>query len=227
MVDFSSIPVVSYVFFAIFILVSLIHLLFCYEENELWRKITKPMCVGSLLVAVICYIPQYPLVYVGLACGLLGDIFLLKKHKVWPFVLGMISFLINHILNIIQYIILSGATHYSYYVATGVGVALLVLFGYRVCNKIVRTKPLAFGGDVYLCSLVYELTWAIICCARGRFDFLFLGVLGGICFIISDVYLAYTSFVSNKKRRDFYIMATYLLAQTLIALGFCFTLMAA
>ena len=226
MIDFAKIPVASYVFFGIFVVASIVHLVFCYLEKELARKITKPMCVGALVIAVAIYIPQYPLVYLGLFFGWLGDVFLLKKHKVWPFALGMIAFLINHILNITQYIILARVEHYAYYVATGVFIALLVLFGYRICNKIVRTKPLAFGGDVYLCSLVFEFIWAIITCCHGHFDFCFLGVLGIVCFIISDVYLSYTSFVSNKKRRDFYIMATYLAAQCLIALGFCFTLAA-
>lgn len=221
------VPVVSYVFFGLFVIISLVHLYFCFMEQEKWRKITKPFCLLFLTLAIAFFIPQYPLVYLGLAFGLAGDTFLLKKHKIWPFVGGMVSFLIGHILYIIQLILIAKPDHYAYYLVMGLYLILAILFGYRLCNKIVRTKPLALGGDIYLCVLSLDLIWAIVACARGHFDFCFPVVLGSICFLISDFYLAYTSFVSNKKRRDFYIMVTYLLAQFLIATGLAFTLVLA
>lgn len=227
MLDFQAIPVVSYVFFGLFVAVSLTHLVFCYLEKELARKITKPFCVLFLTLAVAFTIPRYPLVYLGLFFGLLGDTFLLKKHKVWPFVGGMVSFLVGHILYIIQMILIAQPDHYAYFLVMGLYVLLFVVFMFRPVNKVARMKGLAFGGDVYFAILSLDLIWAIICCARGHFDYCFLVVLGAICFIISDIYLAYTSFVSNRKRRDFFIMLTYLLAQSLIALGLTFTLLVA
>ena len=107
----------------------------------------------------------------------------------------------------------------------GLYVVLFIVFMFRPINKVARMKGLAFGGDVYFAVLSLDLIWAIVACARGNFDHCFLAVLGAICFIISDIFLAYTSFVSNRKRRDFYIMLTYLLGQTMIGLGLAFTLM--
>ncbi|MGN1262244.1 MAG: lysoplasmalogenase family protein [Candidatus Enteromonas sp.] len=43
-------------------------------------------------------------------------------------------------------------------------------------------------------------------------------------FLVADAYLVKTLFYRDDKRRDFTIMFTYLLAQGLIALGFCFIL---
>ena len=223
MLDFRTIPVASYVFFGLFVAVSLVHLVFCYLEKELARKISKPFCVAFLTIAVAIAIPTYPLVYIGFA----GDTFLLKKHKVWPFVGGMVAFLIGHILYITQLIIISQPEHYSYYLVMGLYILLFVVFMFRPINKVARMKGLAFGGDVYFAILSLDLIWGIIACAKGHFDYCFLVVLGSICFLISDIFLAYTSFVSNRKRRDFYIMLTYLLAQTFIGLGLAFTLLVA
>ena len=226
MIDFSAIPVVSYVFFGLAVAVSLVHLVFCFREMELPRKITKGFCTGFLVIALAFYIPKYPLIYVGLALGCLGDIFLLKKHKVWPFALGMISFLVGHILYIAQMMIIAKPDHYAYYVATGVYVVLFTVIMFRFINKICRMKGLALGGTVYFAVLSLDLIWAIICCARGHVDHCILSVFGAICFLASDIILSYTSFVSNRKRRDFYIMSTYILAQMLLTLGLAFTVAA-
>lgn len=225
MIDFKAIPVVSYVFFILFVAASIVHLVFCYMEKELARKISKPFCVAFLVVALAFYVPNQPLVYIGLALGWLGDVFLLKKHKMWPFALGMISFLVGHVCYIIAMILIAKPDHYAYFLIMALYVILFVVCIFRRINKVVRTKPLAFGGTVYLAVLSLDLAWAIICCIRGNFDHCILAVLGAICFLISDLYLAYTSFVSNRKRRDFYIMVTYLLAQAMISLGLAFTFM--
>ena len=225
MIDFAAIPVVSYVFFGLSVAISLVHLGFCFYEMELARKATKPFCILFLTIAIACAIPQYPLVYIGMALGCLGDTFLLKKHKVWPFVGGMVSFLIGHILYIIQMIMIAKPEHYAYYLVMGLYLVLFIVFMFRPVNRVARMKGLALGGDIYFAVLSMDLIWAIICCAKGHFDYCFLAVLGAICFIISDIYLAYTSFVSNRKRRDFYIMLTYLLAQAFIGIGLTFTLM--
>ena len=226
MIHFEAIPIICYIFFSLFVVSSLIHLYFCFNEKELFRKITKPLCVFFLTLAVAFLIPNRPLVYVGLALGLAGDIFLLKKHKVWPFVCGTISFMLGHILYISQMAIIASPDHYAYFVATGVYLVLFVLLMFRPINKVARMKGIAFGGTVYFGVLSLDLIWSIIAIARGHFDHMFFVMIGAICFLISDIYLAYTSFVSNRKRRDFYIMLTYLLAQALIGLGLAFTLVA-
>lgn len=43
--------------------------------------------------------------------------------------------------------------------------------------------------------------------------------IGVIIFILSDSILSFTTFILDIKRRDFYIMLTYLIAQSLIAIN--------
>lgn len=223
--NFQAIPVVAYIFFGLFLLFSIIHLVFCYLENEKWRKLTKCFTTLALGIAAVIAIPQSPLVYLGVFFGMLGDFCLLKKHKVWPFVGGMVSFLINHILYIVMFMMLCGPLHYGFYVATGLYVVLFPLLFYQVGRKIIHQRHLAFGGTFYFAFLVLDFIWAVIACAQGNVDFCLLAAFGAACFIISDIFLAYTLFKKNIKRRDFYIMATYLLAQGLIVVGFVFTIL--
>ncbi|MCR5348702.1 MAG: lysoplasmalogenase [Bacilli bacterium] len=221
--DWTLIPVVSYVFFGLFVVASIVHLVFCYIEFELARKITKCMTTGMLAVAVICAIPTQPLVYCGLLCGLAGDAFLLKKHKVWPFACGMISFLLSHVLYIAGFMVVCGPLHWAYYVASGLYVVLFPLLTYHFGNTIVHQKHLAFGGVSYFGFLSLDLIWAIIACCNGHVNYCLLCVFGALSFIASDVFLARTLFKKDVKRRDFFIMATYLVAQGLICTGFVMT----
>ena len=223
--DFTRIPVASYVFFGLFILVSIVHLVFCYIENERLRKMTKCFTTLFLVIAVIIAIPEHPLVYVGAFMGLLGDFFLLKKHKVFPFVAGMLSFLVNHILYIAMFMVLSQPLHYGFYVATALYCVLFPLLFYHFGRKIIHQRHIAFGGTAYIGFLVLDLIWAIIACAMGNVDYCLLAAFGAFCFIISDAFLAFTLFKKNIKRRDFFIMSTYLLAQGLICVGFVLTLL--
>lgn len=222
--DWSKIPVASYVFFGLFVAISLVHLVFCYFEKEFARKLTKTFTTLFLGVAVAIAIPNEPLVYIGCFMGMLGDAFLLKKHKVWPFVLGMVSFLAGHALYIAAYMKLCGTLHWAYYVFTALFLVLFPIIGIHFTRKIVHQKGIAFGGTVYFGVLFMNLIWAIIASANGHANYVLLCVFGALCFIISDMFLTYTLFKRNVKRRDFYIMSTYLLAQTLIVLGFALTL---
>lgn len=223
MIDFSAIPVVTYVFFGLFLLASAVHLFFCYVENEKWRKITKPMTCLMLLVAVMTWNIQAYTVWLALLFGWLGDVALLKKHKVLPFVLGMLFFMVDHILNIAS-VCLIAKPSWPFYVGAVVFLILFALIGYHFTTKIVHQKKIAFGGTVYFGLLTESFAFAIIGSALGYSNFLLLSIFGGLCFIVSDVFLSYSSFVRNFKRRDFFIMSTYLLAQLLVVGGLMLTL---
>ena len=221
--DWTLIPIVSYIFFGLFLVASVVHLVFCWLEMELARKITKCMTTGTLAIAMIFAIPANPLPYIGLLFGLAGDAFLLKKHKVWPFVCGLLSFLFGHLCYIAAFMVLCGPLHWAYYVATALYVILFPIIFYHVGTKIVHQKPLAFGGVAYFGILSLDFVWAIIACANGYLNYALLCAFGAISFIVSDVFLTKTMFKRDVKRRDFFIMSTYLLAQGLICVGFVLT----
>ena len=114
--------------------------------------------------------------------------------------------------------------HWAAYVVSGLFFVLFPIIGIHYTKKIVHQKGIAFGGTVYFDVLFLNLIWAIIASANGHANYMLLAVFGAFCFIVSDCFLTYTLFKRNVKRRDFYIMATYLLAQMLINLGFVMTL---
>ena len=222
--DWTRFPIASYVFFGLFVIVSIVHLVFCYLEKEVLRKATKCFTTLFLAIAAVIAIPTQPLVYVGTFMGMLGDFCLLKKHKVLPFVGGMLCFLVNHVLYILAFMFLCGPLHYAFYVATGLYVILFPILGYNIGRKIIHQRHLAFAGVSYFGFLVLDLIWAIIACTQGYVDYCILAALGGACFIASDVFLARTLFKKDVKRRDFFIMSTYLLAQGLIVAGLAMTI---
>ncbi|MBQ7250112.1 MAG: lysoplasmalogenase [Bacilli bacterium] len=223
--DWSRIPIVSFVFFGIFLLVSLVHLVFCFLELELPRKITKGFTTMMLGIGIVCAIPTEPLPYIGLFLGMAGDFSLLKKHKVWPFVLGLVLFLVGHIVYIIEYVRLCAPVHWG--VIAGIVVYAVLspfIFG-QISRRVVHQKKLVVGGAFYLDVLSLALIVPIIACCLGKVDYLLLCVFGALSFLLSDVILTITMFKKDIRRRDFYIMFTYLLAQALIGIGFVFTVL--
>jgi len=223
--DWNRIPLASYIFFGLFVVASIVHLVFCFLEKEKARKFTKCFTTLFLGIAAVFAVPTSPLVYVGVFMGMLGDLCLLKKHKVMPFVAGMLSFLANHVLYILAYMFLCGPLHYGYYLSTALYCILFPVLFYQVGRKIIHQRFIAFGGVAYFGFLLLDLIWAIIACAKGNVDYCLLAVFGAACFIASDIFLARTLFKKDVKRRDFFIMITYLLAQGLIVAGLVFTIL--
>lgn len=221
--DWNKISVASYVFFALFVATSIVHIVFCFFEMEKCRKATKCFTTLFLSLAAVIAIPTEPLVYLGCFFGCLGDLFLLKKHKVWPFVGGLVSFLIGHILYILALIRLGVPFHWGYFVAMALWVLVFPVLAYFLARRIVHQKKLIFGGTVYFAFLTLDFIWSVILCAKGYTNYCLLCVFGSLCFLISDLILTRTMFYRDVKRRDFYIMLTYLLAQGLLVAGLVMT----
>ena len=221
-VDFGAIPVPAYLFLLFSIVAIVLELVFCFRENELGRKVAKCFCVGCLALMALAWHPEAWLIYVGAIFGTIGDAFLLKKHKVWPMVLGTASFLIGHGFYIACYATLV-SFEWWVYVALSVFYVLFLVIAYIPMHKIIKEGHMAFGATLYFGALVLDFLFAVFACFFGGFDYLFLAALGGVCFIVSDCFLVYTSFVKDVQRRDFYIMSTYWLAELLIILGLSLT----
>ncbi len=225
--DWSRIPTVSYVFFGIFLAVSLVHLVFCFLQLELPRKVTKGFTTMMLGIAVACAIPNEPLPYIGIFLGMAGDFALLKKHKVLPFILGLVLFLAGHIIYIIEYVRLCAPVHWGFPVGVAIYGVLSPFLYAMIAKKVVHQKKLIVGGAFYLDVLTLALITPIVACGLGKVNYLLLCVFGAASFLLSDIILTYTMFKRDVPRRDFYIMFTYLLAQALIAVGFTMTVLMA
>ena len=110
---------------------------------------------------------------------------------------------------------------YQYWIFVGIAVVILAV-GYPLLHKAIKTPGLAAGGVLYFASIALDLVAAILALVSKMQPVGYFNLAGMLFFCISDTYLVKTLFIKDDKRRDFYIMGTYLLAQVLILFGFGF-----
>lgn len=206
------------VFICLYAISCIIHLLFCFLENEKFRKWSKCFCMGLLAIAVFFFAPQYPLIYISIILGFLGDLFLLKKENAFYLTIGAISFAAMHGLN--MYIIcsyLSYSVNWSVFVISLIGLAIFIIYGKLTKRKV---PPAIRKGAL---GYFFLLLFATVIAGLLLIDSLSLGSIiiftGYILFLCSDICLVIFNYVHHVKRKHFWVMLTYLSAQTLIYIG--------
>lgn len=221
--------ITAIVFFCLFVVASIINIVAGFFESERLRKISKPFCLFFLSLSALFFAPQAPLIYLGAFCGLIGDVILLFKDNKICVGLGSFAFLVGHILYISEALLLIGErtslwSNPSAWVWMLVyGVVLLTLSFYPIFRLTKHSPVFTPLGMLYSSILISDGAVAILGSALGLSSYLALMIVGDIFFIMSDSFLAYTLFVKDVKRRDFYIMLTYLLGQAFIISGLLFT----
>ena len=219
------IPTITYVFFGLFILVSLVEIVLAFNEMEKARKIVKPFCLLLLAIAAVTLVPKHPFLYVGAFLGMIGDIFLIwKKRPI--FMLGTAAFLIGHFLYIseILFVMMKAIPmQWWFYVAVAFGILLFIIAGYPLSKKITKNRWMALLGNFYLSVLLLVTIVSLIASLNGFENYMVLGIIGGISFLASDLILTASTFVKNFKRRDYYIMLFYLIGQVFIIAGISLT----
>ncbi len=224
----SQVQFVSFVVFStLFGISCLVNLVSAFFENEKLRCYSKPFCLFFLTLVSIVVSPNEPLIYLGAFFGFLGDIFLLKKRvKKW-LVAGTISFLIGHLVYISQTITkISVSFKIEWYFYLLIAFALIFIFAliFRPIYLLTkRSKFFSIGGSIYFSILVFSILVAAIGFWFFGYDWYLFVLLGTIIFLTSDIILTTTLFRHDIKRRDFYIMITYLLAESFIVYGMLFT----
>lgn len=221
-----SMIIASLVFLILFGVISLIHLYFCYKENEKFRHITKPICLLFLALAAVFYAPREPLIYIGALLGMGGDIFLLRKKDKICFFVGMILFIVGHILYFAAISKGFGDTlpFYTYLIVAG-GLLVIAVALYPVTKKLAGGLT-SFIGNIYMGLLVVLLGFGVALAFVNQ-EHMLSGILfacGYLSFFVSDTILTLTTFVKDVKRRDLYIMFFYLLAEALIVVSLCLLL---
>lgn len=219
-----------YTFLGLSLFAMLNNLIAGFLEKERWRKISKPFCLLFLGIAVAIAVPNYPMVYLAAFAGFLGDIVLIWKDNKLCVGAGVVCFWIGHGLYIasILKILYDAKAFTSDYAWLFMLLFVLVFMGlmvypmWRITN---HSKVFAPIGVFYSTILISVGAAAIMGCALGFSQYLYLIIIGDVFFILSDSCLAYTIFIKDIKRRDFYIMLTYLLGQLFILSGLVLTLL--
>lgn len=219
-----------YTFLGLSLFAMINNLIAGFLEKETWRKISKPFCMLFLGLAVAMAVPQYPMVYLAAFAGFLGDIVLIWKDNKLCVGAGVVCFWIGHGLYIASILkMLYGAnvfsTPYAWLYMLLFVVIFMGLMAYPMWRLTNHSKVFAPIGIFYSTILVSVGVSAILGSFLGFANYLYLVIIGDVFFILSDSFLTYTLFIKDVKRRDFYIMLTYLLGQLFILSGLVLTLL--
>ena len=227
MESLARIPVASYIFFGVFFAFSIWHIVLCViRQQSFLRKATKSCCVLSLAIAVCIAVPTYPLLYLGLFCGAIGDFLLIFKRKPVLFVLGAVFFLANHILFLIQgaIMILPNVENPTWGIVIYLAIAYVI--AYIIAYKMLRKPKRAIPGGIYVTALLCNVGLYALACFQGRVAYFLVCLFGAFSFLASDMLLAYSLFVKGNQKIRHLVMASYLIAQFLISFGFVLTILA-
>ena len=198
----------------IFALASVLHIVGISTGNENLRVITKPMIILSLMIYYSLVVENENHLYLAaLFFCFLGDIFLIFNTEL-NFILGLISFLIAHILFLV--------------------IVVKLLKKSTTIQKLISLLPfvILFGGLMYMLKdnldgmLIPVIVYGLAISAFGAVTLLNyvteksatnLVLLGGaLFFILSDSTIAMGKFIQFETYFPLLIMATYIVAQYLI-----------
>lgn len=186
----------------------------------------KPALLSLLAASVLAYAVEHPLDRKSLGLlilaqlfGCMGDIFLLSDAFAM-FASGLVAFLMGHIF----YMCLFGAHSWKGmgwkgWLAGAVGVPVMVLLLILVLKvQGALLVPMAIYGLV-LVSLGFCTLCGVVRCKENRSTWWIL-FAGAVLFAFSDSLIAAGTFgVVEFELREFVIMSTYLIAQSLLAWG--------
>ena len=205
----------------VFAVVSLIHLIFCALEMEKARKITKPFCLAVLLIASIVEAPESFIIYIGILCGLIGDIFLIENKNPKRFIWGTAFFSIGHLCYLLEMVLTVGIVNIEWY-AYVITLVLYLAFSistYYISRKVIIDHPRYFNFYAGLLAMNFLVAVLLTIFNPIIFNSFIYIIIGYFLFILSDTLLVNSTFIKDFKKRDFYIMATYLCAEFLIVFG--------
>lgn len=204
------------------VVVSILHLYFCFAENEKWRHITKVFILPLLAAALLAAGSRQLAIYGAIVFGWIGDIFLIFKKKGRRYLfMGLISFFIGHCFFILEIVRRLSYRVPPIFLLAIAGFGLLFIFGaYFIVSK--KLGKMALPVAIYAFALIILMSASVMLAIDiGRIINVFI-IVGAVLFAISDTTIAYSYFYHDFKRRDFYIMVPYILAQSGLVLGLAF-----
>jgi uncharacterized membrane protein YhhN len=205
-----------YIFLIILGVVSLIYLITLFFKESLLQFILKG-CLVPLILAVYISVAEVRLwqVILALVFGWIGDVLLLKTSNILRFKLGLVSFLIGHVLYIIALFKYAHPLNIPVLIISAAVAACYGVFIFRVIHSPHEMRIPVMAYEVILLTMaVFALQFFL---AQGRMLGAFV-FIGSICFVASDTMLTLLTF--RKINLYVLVMITYIAAQLLITLGF-------
>lgn len=211
----------NYVFLAVFLISTAIHLYASLKKDTKTRNVTKPFILLSLLGFYVLTARSPSLVIIlALIFSWLGDVLLIPKGVKW-FTAGGIAFMISHGFFIAGYwkdVIFSAIP--------GILILLLsVFFAGTVAFIFSKLKPhlpkaLFYPMFLYLLINGTMNCFAIFRCVSSPTAATITTAFGAALFFISDTALFFVRFNKNGRlKTHFLVMLTYSIGELLIVLG--------
>jgi putative membrane protein len=211
---------------ALFLVISIIHLIKCFQQRQKWADMTKFMLMPALLlfflafsfVSIKTFSVLNVLIIIALIFSFLGDVALLFDWEKQNFALGIFFFAITQISYIV-FAILGAKTEPPLIP----GIVTAVIFLISIIYAVMRTKKYLKGFKpivIVYALIISSMSWLFIVFAFATQSLaLILAAIGSVFFVISDTMVATKYFLGGKAGMRFLIMKTYILAQLLIVLG--------
>jgi len=204
--------------------VSAIHLVGCVKDNKTVIRVTKPFLVPLVILIMVASTSSINwLVVVGLLFGLGGDICLIFREETpKAFLAGLLSFMLGHVVYIIAFSLGTGFFEAIQWWS------LLFMIPYLLVALFLHKSLKDHMGKMKVPAMVYMgviLTMSVFALLRAfsanplTFWFVFTG---SVLFVVSDTILAFEHFKNMSVYNHAAVMATYITAQLLIALGYVF-----
>ncbi|MBI4978239.1 MAG: lysoplasmalogenase [Spirochaetes bacterium] len=192
------------------------------RNNSVLRAIFKPLTTVLILLIAVTALPNsgnsvYIMIIAGgLFLSLIGDIALLKQKAEQAFLIGLIAFLTAHILYSIAFYMTRPFVQQDIIVTVAVALVALVIYGVLYKGLAAMKVPVL----VYTLIIGFMLSRAIVMLTGGvPFNQALLTAIGALLFFTSDMLLAFDRFKKPIPANGYYILSTYYIGQTLIALS--------
>jgi len=217
---------ITHFFYAIlvtYLLIVTIHLYCCFHHHEDIRKFTKCLLMPFLAMTYYLGCPKEKfskVILFAILFGYLGDILLLIEGL---FLLGVVSFLVGHLLYIVTFFAETGLKNYRKNLLVFLLVCVVYFYIETEVLGYFRPALVKFGlwGPLFVYTSILSalnISSALYAyCYRNIYSI--LAYIGSIIFYVSDCILAKQLFFEYNKYYQISIMFTYILGQSLISLG--------
>ncbi|MCP9753098.1 lysoplasmalogenase [Ferruginibacter sp. HRS2-29] len=218
----SSVRIIGFIIFGLLVVADLSGILLQYEPLHRYAK--------PLLMPVLFFTALFStgpgkgkwLILTGLLFSFAGDVFLMYDQE-YPifFILGLLSFLITHVLYIIYFLRIPSAGKPSLLKKyPGLFLLILIYVGSLLTLLFPFLEALKIPVLVYALILGSMLLAALHAFSRLERKTALFFAIGATFFVLSDSLLAIDKFYASFAQAGFLIMLTYCVAQFFIVKGF-------
>ncbi|MBW1656054.1 lysoplasmalogenase [Flavobacterium quisquiliarum] len=210
-------------FFKLFIAFSIVYLAILVLGHERFDLFLKPILIPILGFTVYFYrkFPTQNTLLIALLFSWIGDVVLLFTDlgEIY-FIIGLVSFLIAHILYCILFNKLNRVRKKQNKTFFVIGSILIATYLIGMVSLLMPHLgdleiPVSIYATVISIMLLFAFNGLLVWERPGNL----LVFLGAFFFVVSDSILAVNKFYTPIPKSSFFIMITYLLAQYLIVLG--------